>query len=423
MLNKLLSQIRKYDMIQPGDRVVCAVSGGADSMALLWAMYLLKEKLQIQLEATHFNHGLRGAESDGDEAFVRDFCSGYGITCHVGSDTVVAGKKGLEAAARNARYSYFFTLSGKIATAHTADDNAETVLMHLVRGTGLKGLGGIMPVNGNVIRPMLGVTRDDVIAFLQEYHIPFINDSSNDTDAFLRNRLRHHVMPLLRQENPQLAVNLSAMAMELRQDEEVLQAQVDVRPELDVTLLRQMEPSLRRRTLAAFLQQLGAIEPERTHVELADKLVFSEKPSAHADFPGNIRVQRSYDRLIGVKPEQPIFHYDLNVGDSILIENAGVQVTCCKGETRCADKNCFTVSPVGQVVLRSRMAGDKLRLYGGTKSVKKLFIDRKIPEHLRMNVVVVADDLGILGVQGFGPNLDRVTDGGIQIQIKNIENI
>ena len=423
MLSKLLSQIRKYDMLQPGDRVVCAVSGGADSMALLWAMYLLKEKLQIQLEATHFNHGLRGVESDGDEAFVRDFCSGYGIPCHVGSDTVVAGKKGLEAAARNARYSYFSSLSGKIATAHTADDNAETVLMHLVRGTGLKGLGGIMPVNGNVIRPMLGVTRDDVIAFLQEYHIPFIHDSSNDTDAFLRNRLRHHVMPLLKQENPQLAVNLSAMAMELRQDEKVLQAQVDVQPELDVALLRQMEPSLRRRTLAAFLQQQGAIEPERSHVELADKLVFSEKPSAHADFPGNIRIQRSYDRLICVNPEQPLFNYALNVGDSVFVEKAGVHVTCCEAESRCADKDCFTVSPVGQVVLRSRTAGDKLRLSGGTKSVKKLFIDRKIPEHLRMNVVVVADDLGVLGVQGFGPNLDRVTDGGIQIQIKNIENI
>ena len=168
MLNKLLAFIRRYDMIEPGDSVVCAVSGGADSVALLFAMYLLKEKLGILLSAAHFNHHLRGAESDRDEAFVREFCHRYDIPLHVGGGEVVPGKKGLEAAARDARYGYFQTLSGKIATAHTADDNAETVLLHLVRGTGLKGLGGIAPVNGNLIRPMLTVTRQQVESFVQE---------------------------------------------------------------------------------------------------------------------------------------------------------------------------------------------------------------------------------------------------------------
>ena len=124
MLNKLLKMIRRYDMIAPGDSVVCAVSGGADSMALLWSMYLLREKLGIRLSAAHFNHKLRGAESDRDEAFVREFCDGYQIPCFVGSDAVVPGKKGLEAAARDARYAFLNTLPGKIATAHTCDDNA-----------------------------------------------------------------------------------------------------------------------------------------------------------------------------------------------------------------------------------------------------------------------------------------------------------
>ena len=127
MRNKLLEQLRRYDMVRPGDRVICAVSGGADSMALLWAMYLLKEKLQISLEAAHFNHNLRGAESDRDAAFVEDFCRSHGIRCHVGSARVKPGEKGLEAAAREARYAYLQSLPGKIATAHTADDNAETL--------------------------------------------------------------------------------------------------------------------------------------------------------------------------------------------------------------------------------------------------------------------------------------------------------
>ena len=158
MLNKIQEMLTRYQMVSPGDTVYCAVSGGADSMALLWGMYLLREKLSIHLAAAHFNHGLRGEESDGDEVFVREFCRKYEIPLAVGSGKVEAGKKGLEAAAREARYRFFHTLPGKIATAHTADDNAETVLLHLIRGTGLKGLGAISPTMGNVSAP--GKTED-----------------------------------------------------------------------------------------------------------------------------------------------------------------------------------------------------------------------------------------------------------------------
>ena len=135
MLNKL--SIALEGLIHRGERVYCAVSGGADSVALLFGMYLLREKLEIDLRAAHFNHHLRGRESDADADFVRDFCSGYGIPLEYGEAQVKPGKKGLEAAAREARYAFLRNLPGKIATAHTADDNAETVLMHLLRGTGL----------------------------------------------------------------------------------------------------------------------------------------------------------------------------------------------------------------------------------------------------------------------------------------------
>lgn len=184
MRNKLLRMIRQYDMIMPGDTVVCAVSGGADSVALLFAMYLLRDKLDIRLEAAHFNHHLRGEESDGDEAFVREFCGRYDIPLHVGSAEVRPGKKGLEAAARDARYAFLRSLNGKIATAHTADDNAETVIMRMIRGTGLKGLGAIAPVSGNVIRPMLLINRQEVEKFLLAWGLPHREDSSNASDAF-----------------------------------------------------------------------------------------------------------------------------------------------------------------------------------------------------------------------------------------------
>ena len=246
MLNKLSCFIREHRMVSAGDEIVCAVSGGADSVALLFALYLLAPKLQITVKAAHFNHGLRGEESDRDENFVRELCARYEIPLFVGCGNIKAGKKGLEAAAREARYAFFRTLSGKIATAHTADDNAETVLMHLLRGSGLKGLGGITPVRGNLIRPMLCITRQDVLSFLEEYHLAFVRDSSNDSDDFLRNRLRHHVMPRLVGENPRLLENLSSTALRLREDEAYL-AEMARRSYTEQRRPRRWKPDLQNR--------------------------------------------------------------------------------------------------------------------------------------------------------------------------------
>ena len=416
MLNKLLSFVRRYDMIAPGDRVVCAVSGGADSIALLWAMYCLKDKLQIDLAAAHFNHGLRGSESDRDEQFVRDFCRQYEIPFFSQKSNVVAGAKGLEAAAREARYGYLRTLPGKIATAHTANDNAETVLMHLVRGTGLKGLGAIAPVKGQIIRPMLSVTRAEVLAFLEEYHIGYVNDSSNETDQFLRNRLRHRVMPLLEQENPRLAEDLSAMALSLREDERELDLQTQ--PVSDVEQLRKMSSSRRRRCLMAFLHRCNVPEPEREHIALLESLVFSQNPSARADLPGGVTVARNYGKLEVLPDNSTIGQTELLCPGVTEVPQLGIRVICQEADDFNQDKDCFTVQTQGQLVLRSRQQGDAIRLSGGRKSLKKLFIDRKAPASLRNQIPVIADEKGILGVYGFGPNLDRTAKEKPAIQIR-----
>jgi len=416
MLNKLLTFIRRYDMLQPGEQVTCAVSGGADSVALLFAMYLLSEKLQIRLGAAHFNHHLRGEESDRDEAFVREFCQRYDIPLTTGGGDIIPGKKGLEAAAREARYAFLRTLPGKIATAHTADDNAETVLMHMVRGTGLKGLGGITPVNGSLIRPMLGVTRQEVETFLQEYHLQYVSDSSNDTDAFLRNRLRHHVMPLLKQENPRLVENLSSMALRLREDEQVLSDMAA--PVTDVTALREMPRALRGRALSAFLENCGVKEPEAQHVALVEKLVFSDKPSAKASFPGGVTVARNYHRLEVCRDVTSCEAVLLPCPGEVELPEWGVRITCDPAEELTDTIDCFTVVPVGQIRVRARMAGDTMRLPGGTKPLKKLFIDRKIPASLRGAIAVVADEDGVLGVHGFGANKDRLASDLPAVRIR-----
>ena len=422
MLNKLERFVREQGMICPGDTVICAVSGGADSVALLFALYLLREKLGITLEAAHFNHRLRGEESDRDEAFVRQLCDRYDIFLHLGSGEILPGKKGLEAAARDARYGFLRDLTGKIATAHTADDNAETVLMHLIRGTGLKGLGGITPVHGNVIRPMLQITRQDVEAFLEEWCLCHIEDSSNATDAFLRNRVRHHVMPLLVGENPKIAENLSRMALRLRQDEEFLCSQARYESLPSVETMKGMPQALRNRVLESFLKESGVKEPEDAHIALAEALVFSEKPSARASFPGGVILARKYDRLVKEPREAALEEQVLPCpGEADL---GYLRVSCVPASGNLQSVDAFTVYPVGTVRIRSRESGDCIRLSGGSKSLKKLFIDRKIPAAQRQQIPVVCDDAGILGVYTIGANWDRITgsENAVTIRFENTEN-
>lgn len=422
MLNKLLAAVRRYEMVQPGDRVICAVSGGADSVALLFALYLLKDKLGICLEAAHFNHQLRGGESDRDERFVRELCSRYDITLHVGVGTVTAGRKGLEAAARDARYGFLQTLHGKIATAHTADDNAETVLMHMVRGTGLKGLGAIAPVRGNVIRPMLLVTRQQVLDFLREYHLSYVEDSSNETDAFLRNRLRHHVMPLLRQENPRLAESLSAMALRLREDEAALYQDTDFSDGLQVCALLRMPKARQSRVIGAFLEHCSVKEPSAEHIALALALARSENPSAQAAFPGGVTVCREYGVLVKRCAEKALADSPLSCPGSLELPELGLRVLCTEAKEIINSGDTFTVSSVDNMVLRCRRAGDSMRLRAGTKPLKKLFIDRKLPAHQRLRIPVIADEKGVLGVYGIGVNLDRAAQSLPAVQIRFIDS-
>lgn len=419
MLNKLRAFLKEQALLSPGDSVIAAVSGGADSVAMLFALYLLRDELGITLEAAHFNHHLRGAESDRDEAFVTDFCGRYDIPLHLGSGRIVPGKKGLEAAARDARYAFLRRLPGKVATAHTADDNAETVLMRLIRGTGLKGLGAIAPVSGNVIRPMLTVTRDDVEAFLEEYALPHVEDSSNGTDDFLRNRIRHGILPLMRAENPRIGENLSAMALLLRQDEACLQAMIPEKQVPDVSRLKAMEPALRRRALERFLKAQGVREPEQIHILQAEQLLYHWSPSAAMQFPGGVTIGRQYDRLVRLEcaPELPETRLSVP-GETCIGGKRFVSEYATDLEER---PGSVLVCPVGVLIVRSRRSGDTMRLPGGTRSLKKMYIDRKIPASRRAAVPVLADDRGVLAVFGIGTDIRFHPDSLPAVRITLIE--
>lgn len=407
MLNKLRSFLREHDLTGEDTRIVAAVSGGADSVALLFGLFLLRDEMDFELSAAHFNHHLRGEESDRDERFVRDFCDRYGIPLAVGGGEITPGPKGLEAAAREARYAFLKTLPGVIMTAHTANDNAETILMHLIRGTGLKGLGGINPINGRILRPMLNVTRDEVDAFLTEYCVRHIEDSSNGTDQFLRNRIRRNVTPLLVKENPSFALNVSAMAARLRQDEDFIRSQMQ--PDLPpVSSLREMPGALRCRYLERFLKSNGVPEPEVSHIAAVESLLYADSPSAGADLPGHVRIIRNYDRLTVLHRRQLPDPVQLRPGITDCPQ-WGIRVTCTADAPTDAAQ-CFPIQLQGTPQIRSRQPGDTIRLPGGSKTLKKGMIDRKIPASDRPFVPVLADEQGVIWAEHFGFHMNRKSD-------------
>lgn len=406
--------------MEPGDRVICAVSGGADSVALLWCLYLVREQMGLHLSAAHLNHGLRGAESDRDEDFVRQFCAGYQIPLAVGRTQVQAEGRGLEDAARRARYAFLESLDpeAKIATAHTADDNAETVLLHLIRGAGLRGLGGIAPARGRVIRPMLRTTRQEVEAFLKLWSLPHVEDSSNHQPDFLRNRIRSQVMPLLRQENPRFVQNCSETALALRLDESVLAQEAEQAlaelwdgEGLDCPGLLALHPGVRRRVLGGFLRKCGLTEPEAVHLRQVEDLARSRRPSAWVAFPGGLRLGRQYDRLLPLFPVDTLAETQLAVPGVTTVAGWEVQCTYLPAGKKVEDSAftfvvaCDIIATIpSSLVLRARRAGDALRLSGGRRSLRRLMMDRKIPARLRDALPVIAAGDQILGVGGIGVN-------------------
>jgi tRNA(Ile)-lysidine synthase len=236
---QLLTYIQKRELLRPGDRVGVAVSGGADSVALLLLLLELREKLGIVLSVVHFNHKLRGKASDADEKFVAKLAAKHGLEFHSGSlDVAKKAKKeraNLEDAARRARYDYFHSLADsgvctRIAVAHTADDQAETVLSHLLRGTGLAGLGGIHPTAGAVIRPLLGIRRSELRAYLRGEKQVWREDRTNRDVKRMRARIRTKLLPLLeKQFQPAIVEHLATLANLAREDEASLQSQAELR--------------------------------------------------------------------------------------------------------------------------------------------------------------------------------------------------
>ena len=285
-----------------GQTVTCAVSGGGDSVALLHLLWTKREALSIDLRAAHFHHGLRET-ADRDEAFVRELCAAWGIELDVGrGDTLSCAKaEGLsvEEAARKLRYGFLLEREGLIAVAHHGDDQVETVLLNLLRGTGLRGLCAMERQSGRLVRPLLSVSRREIEDYLAEHGLPSCFDETNDEDDALRNRLRHRVIPLLKQENPALTEAVGRMTALLQEDDALLRASAEALLEsaekaggYDCRVLR-ASPYCRR-AVRILLDRLE--KPSMAHVDAVCGLMEDLCGTKTAELPG-MRIVREYDIL------------------------------------------------------------------------------------------------------------------------------
>ena len=434
----------QFGLIPPGSGVLCALSGGADSMYLLCCLLEGRERYGWRVCAAHLNHGLR--ETAGrDEKFVRDWCGRRGVPLAVGFEDVAgyARREGLslEEAGRTLRYRFLGQAALEagcplIATGHHAGDSAETVLMNLIRGCGLKGLAGIPERRDNIVRPMLEVSRGEIEAYLKEHGVPHVEDETNEDVNYTRNKVRHQLLPLLEELNPQAAAHIAAAARRLREDEEELSRQaaplaaegLDI-PDgvaLPVRVLREAPRPLALRACAGLLERAG-LGAQAVHLERVLALALGDDPSAGADLPGG-RAYRQYELLVlapGADPEPPA-PAQLREGEQAW------------GEWRiwCAPAPCpakayispweFYLRPEAYLV-RPRREGDRLTLgRRPEKTVKKLMIEGKVPARRRARVPVLALGGRAAAVGGLGPEKDCLAAPGapaLHIIIKIEENV
>ncbi len=414
---KFLSYSKKYAMLPPGCRVLSACSGGADSTALL---HLLCSLPEIEVVCAHFNHRLRGEESQRDAIFVRNICASLGVECVCGEADVAAyaaeHRQSIETAARALRYEFLEETAAqrhcdRIATAHHAEDNAETVLLNLIRGAGTRGLCGIPPVRGKIVRPLLNATRGEILDYLSENGLAFAEDSSNALDDCARNRVRHRILPLLAEENPSAIDHIASAAELLSQDEEYLSACAERFVEervkensLPIPAFLALPEAIGARVLRLLLGQLS-----RTHVAAVYTLCRSGEAHGAADLPGQ-RVRKEKDCLV-LRPTASalLIRREIHPGET-LIPELGLRILRRPAASSDEIHNSFNTfffksDSIGDTIfVDSRGAGESVRLLGRgcTKTLKKLFSEAGLTLAQRARTPVLYDERGVIAVFGFG---------------------
>ncbi|MCQ2484344.1 MAG: tRNA lysidine(34) synthetase TilS [Clostridia bacterium] len=416
MICKVRQAVEKYKMPLKDKSVVVALSGGADSMALLNVLNELKDEYGITLSACHVNHGIRGASADRDEAFVKTECEKLSIPLKVLHADVpkMAAEKGLglEECGRKVRYDFFASFENCIiATAHTLSDRSETLLLNITRGSSSKGLCSIPPVRGNIIRPLIDCTRADIEDYCQKNGISFVTDETNFDDIYSRNRIRLNVIPQLKGINPSFENAVSRLTECAVSDEDyfssltetiISKAKISGGYRADVIYGEHF--AVRRRVIAEILKRDADITPELIHIKSVDSILSGGKTQVLKDTVVEVR-----NGILKINPEVSEntewecdfshFEAETPVGVfSATVFNRNDLPPKQIVHNKVVDFDCI----VGKCIIRNRRAGDKMRLAGSdcTKTLKKLFNEKHLEN--RNSLAVLADENGILWVQSLG---------------------
>lgn len=440
MEKRLIEYWRKNSLTKPGDTVIVACSGGPDSLALLDLLWQLQEELSVHVVAAHYEHGIRGAASKADADFVRTYCEGKSIPfCMEAGDIPAISQntgESLETCARRMRYDFLNRVAAQyagavIATAHHADDQAETVLMHILRGSGIKGLGGILPKRDNIIRPLLFCTKADLVDYCHGQGLTPRLDATNNLADCTRNKIRLELLPILREQyNSHINDNLCNLAEMAGAEEELLQElcrrtadKLGIAPSEDEISCPVegflAQPLAMQRRLIQYMAQWLGITFSFVHIESLRQLIQRHATGTSINLPGDCQGRISYNVVYLSKKSSVLGANNATIKDTPLVIRlkAFSEVHLPRGGLISANltdsllaegpfsKDCvyFDAAKCGtEVVIRYRKPGDKLRLPVGHKKLKDLLVDEKIPRDCRDNIplVINKDTREIIWVAG-----------------------
>lgn len=426
---KFKNTLCAYSMLDGVDNIIVGISGGADSVCLMHLLSRLRDEFGFSLTGAHVNHGIRGSEAKRDSDFSADYCSKLGVDFELLNadcpSVAAATGETLEECGRRLRYEFFESLCKegccRIATAHNADDNAETVIFNIVRGSALKGAAGIPPVRGNIIRPLIGISRSEIEAYCKENSLAYVTDSTNLSDDYTRNKIRHSVIPVLKQINPAAVEAFSRFSLNVRRDCEYLDGAADKLLDkaklgegvYDRNVLCNEDRALVSRFASKAVMLACGMKPDYEKISSLTELfhsggrqqlfkncfcTVSDATVSFTDLSGSAVIP------VILKPVRVSeIPFSFKFGD-FLIKIENYQNNSKKIHHLLLDNliDCDKIN--GDIVLRTRLPGDKITLgrRNVTKSLKKLFNEAGIAPDERDSVPVLCDGRGVIWVLGFG---------------------
>ena len=437
--NRIKNTILKHQLISEGDSVLVALSGGADSVCMLDLLVNLKEELNIKVAAAHLNHMIRGAEADRDEAYAAELCTKLSVPFFAERVNVpeISEKYGIseELAGRNARYDFLKKICkekgyNKIATAHNRNDRAETLLMRVIRGTGIDGLGGIKYNRGDgVIRPILDIERCDIEKYCRDNDLHFCNDSTNSDSDYTRNRIRNELIPFIEDKfNPSIVDSLCALSDNSTEDAEFINGYAkrlydrinNPMPKrkpvlLDIESLKIIQDSIKNRIIRlAAKDAMGEnYSLERVHVETIIDLT-EKTTGAKAELPKGLIVSVKYGWLEFSKAGEDIktqdFCYEIEIGNKISNCEFDLDFNVLENDFNIYKNQMildYDMIENKNLLVRNRRRGDRMVFFkdGKTKKIKKYLIDKKIPQSERDRIPLLCADDEIIAIIG-----DRVAE-------------